>query len=75
MEGESMKEAAKKTLIARSLIVSTILLFVMSFIDIREGTKMFHFSNPFIDEDWIITVLSAVAFGISLWISFKVLKK
>ncbi len=38
----------------------------MSFIDYHEGLQIFQLGNPFIDEDWILTITSIIVLVISL---------
>ena len=61
-----MKEETKARIVAVFLFLSIVSILIMSFIDYHEGLQVFQLGNPFIDEDWILTITSIIVLVISL---------
>ncbi len=61
-----MKEETKARIVAVFLFLSIVSILIMSFIDYHEGLQIFQLGNPFIDEDWILTITSIIVLVISL---------
>ena len=61
-----MKEETKARIVAVFLFLSIVGILIMSFIDYHEGLQIFQLGNPFIDEDWILTITSIIVLVISL---------
>ena len=61
-----MNEVTKARITAVLLFVSIVGIFIMSFIDFHEGLQIFQLGNPFIDEDWILTITSIIVLVISI---------